>query len=278
MGAGKLVIGRVAGEGGDGGNATLLEHTVDFEAVTTNVVLAQQVDLILARLHLIILTNHMAEHLVVGDMVTSGLGNTFVALAAEGKDVTVAEFFLHVSGYRMNIVTNQTNRTGGKDGNRPGMEQVVTLLDSLGQLLLTAENDIGILHVGGKTVGHVVLAIRTGVGLVPAGQPGVETAADRAMHQVDDVAGRPHDNALTTGVGTTAHGDDAGDGADVRLNLRGGIFQGLVDQNLLGPFTSHFGRIFTDQLFLDVRGFPLNELFLCSCHVVVLLGLFRKSI
>jgi hypothetical protein len=140
------------------------------------------------------------------------------------------------------------------------------------QLLLAAEDDVRILHVGGEAVGHVVFAVDTGIGLVAPGQPGVKAAADRAVHQVDDIAGRPHDNPLAAGIGAAAHGDDAGNGAHVGGDFRGGVFQGLVDQDLFGPFAGHLGRIFFQQLFFDVRGFPLNELFLCSCHVLFSLG------
>ena len=59
-----------------------------------------------------------------------------------------------------------------------------------------------------------------GVGLVAAGQPGVEAAADRAVGDVDDVAGRAQDHALAAGIGAAALGDDAGDGADVGHDLR----------------------------------------------------------
>ena len=45
VGRGELVVGRVAGKGGDIGDPALLEDPVDLEAVAADVVLAQQVDL-----------------------------------------------------------------------------------------------------------------------------------------------------------------------------------------------------------------------------------------
>ena len=54
---------------------------------------------------------------------------------------------------------------------------------------------------------------RPGVGLVAAGEPGVEAAADRAVGDVDDVPGGTEDHALAAGVGAAALGDDARDGA-----------------------------------------------------------------
>ncbi len=126
-----------------------------------------------------------------------------------------------------------------------------------------------------KQIGHVVFTVDTGIGLITPGQPGVEAAADGSMHQVDDVPGRAHDNPLATGVGAAAHGDDAGDGSHIGDDFRGGVFQGLIDEDLLGPSASHFGRIFFQQLFFDVRGFPLDELFFA---VAILFSLGAQAI
>ena len=212
----------------------------------------------------------MGKHLVVGDVVAGGLGHALIALAAESEDIAIPQLLLHVPGHGMNVITDKTDRTGGENRDRLGMEQVVDLLDGRRQLLLATEDDVRVLHVRGKTVGHVVFAVRAGIGLVAPGQPGVEAAPDRAVHQVDDVPGRAHDHALAAGVGAAAHGDDARDGAHVGGDFRGGVLQGLVDEDLLGPFSGHLGRVFFQELFFDVRGCPLNELFLCSCHVILL--------
>jgi hypothetical protein len=45
VGRGELVVGRVAGKGGDAGDAAFFEDPVDLEAVAADVVFAQQVDL-----------------------------------------------------------------------------------------------------------------------------------------------------------------------------------------------------------------------------------------
>ena len=203
-------------------------------------------------------------------MVAGGLGHALVALAAEGKDVAVTKFFLHVSRHRVDIITDETDRAGGENGDRLGVKQVVNLLDGCRQLLFAAEDDVRVLHVRGETVGHVVLAVRAGIGLVASGQPGVKAAADGAVHQVDHVPGGPHDHTLAAGVGAAAHGDNARNGAHIGGDFRCGVFLGLVDEDLFGPFAGHLGRIFFQELFFDVRGCPLNELFLCSCHVILL--------
>ncbi len=247
MGRGKLVVGRVAGEGRDAGDAAFLEDPVDLEAVAADVVLAQQVDLVFAGLGRIVFADDMAEHLVVGDMMAGRLGDALVAFAGEGVDVAVAELFLHVRGDGVDIVTDQPHRAGGEDGDGFGMEEVVGLLDRRRQFLLAAEDDVLLLHVGGEAVGHVVFAVRPGVGLVTAGQPGVEAAADGAVHQVDDIAGRAHDHALAAGVGAAAHGDDPRDGPHVGGEFRGFVLQRLVDHDLLGAFAGHLGRILAPE-------------------------------
>ena len=90
MGRSKLVIGGVAGESGNIGNAAFFKDPVDFKTVTANIVFAKQVYFEFTRLDFIIFTDDMAEHLVVGDMVSCRLGNSFISLTTEGIDITVA--------------------------------------------------------------------------------------------------------------------------------------------------------------------------------------------
>jgi hypothetical protein len=63
VGRGELVVGRVAREGGVVGDAALLEDAVDLEAVAADVVLAEQVDAVLAGLVGIVLAHHVAEYI-----------------------------------------------------------------------------------------------------------------------------------------------------------------------------------------------------------------------
>jgi len=89
MGPGELVVGGVAGEGGRQGDPALVQDALDLEGVPADVVFAQQVDAESALRLPIPLPDHMAEDLVVGDVVPRGLGNALVPLAAEGEDVAV---------------------------------------------------------------------------------------------------------------------------------------------------------------------------------------------
>ena len=159
VGGGELVVGRVAGKGGDIGDPALLEDPVDLETVAADVVFAQQVDLVLVGLFRLRLADQMGEDLVVGDMVTGRLRDALVALAAEGKDVAVAELFLHLLGHGMDIVADQADRAGGEDGDGLRMKEVVGLLDGRRQFLLAAEDDVGILHVGGHAVGDEIFVL-----------------------------------------------------------------------------------------------------------------------
>src|SRR5665647_1395559 len=100
------------------------------------------VDLVLTRLFVVVLTNHMGENLVIGDMMASRLRNPLVAFTAEGKDIAVAELCLHVAGNGVDIIADQPHRTGGEHRDRLGVEDVVDLLNRCRQLLLPAKNDV----------------------------------------------------------------------------------------------------------------------------------------
>ena len=149
----------------------------------------------------------------------------------------------------MDVVADEAHRAGGEDADGLGLEEVIGLLDRLPQFLLAAEDDLLILHVRGKAVGHEVMVFRArGPGLVPAGQPGIEAAADGAVGDVDDIPGGAQDHAFAAGVGAAPLGDDAGDGPDVGLNLRHATVRAhLVDDDLLGPLARDFGGILAEQ-------------------------------
>ena len=47
----------------------------------------------------------------------------------------------------MHVVTDQANRTGGKNGDGLGVKEVIGLLDSYFKLLFAAEDNVLLLHV-----------------------------------------------------------------------------------------------------------------------------------
>ncbi|KAF5033836.1 hypothetical protein DSECCO2_602530 [anaerobic digester metagenome] len=243
----------VAGEGGDQGEAALLQDALDLERVAADVVLAEDVDLELALdRRFVIGADDVLHDLVVGDVVAGGLGHALVAFAGVGEDGD-AELFLHLPGHGVDIVADQAHRAGGEDRNGPGMEVVVGFLDGRGELLHAAEHDVVLGHVRGEGVGDVVLPVGAGIGLVAAGQPGVEAAADGAVGQVDDVARGAENHAFATGVGAAALGDDARDGADVGLDFGNVAALGAGDHGL-GPLARHLGGHLGDQFLLDLFG------------------------
>ena len=98
VGVGELVVCGIAAEGGDNGDAAVIHDAVDFKRVPADVVLAEQVDLVLAFFDVVIEANHVRENTVVGYVVARGLAHALVALATEPENVD-PELFLHLSGY-----------------------------------------------------------------------------------------------------------------------------------------------------------------------------------
>ncbi len=153
----------------------------------------------------------------------------------------------------MHVITNEAHRAGRKDGDRLGLEIVVGFLDGLFELLFTAENNLLILHVRGKAIGHVILAVAAvGVRLIAACQPAVEPASDRSVGDVDDVPRRPQDDPFTAGIAAAALADEPGHGAHVGTDHRNVAFRrNLIDDDLLGAFAGHFGGVFRQHPGLD---------------------------
>ena len=74
------------------------------------------------------------------------------------KPKTLMPSFSFMSrGDGVHVVADQAHRAGGEHGDRLGMEQVEGLLDRRAELLLAAEDDLLLLHVGGEAVGHEVV-------------------------------------------------------------------------------------------------------------------------
>jgi len=145
----------------------------------------------------------------------------------------------------VNVVADQADRAGGEDADRSRVEERDRLVDGRHQLLLAAEDDLVFLEVGGHRVVHEVGRVgRSRAGLVPAGEPAVEPASDRAVRDLEDVAGGPEHHAFASGVSAAAHGDDAGGGSGVGQNLRHDLtFFHLVDDDLLFALFRQFRRI-----------------------------------
>ena len=243
MGVGKLVVRGIAAEGGDNGDAAVIQDAVDFKGIAAYVVFAEQVDLVFAFFDVVIEAHDVRENAVVGNVVPRGLADALVALATEPENID-PELFLHLSRHRVHVVADKSHRASGEDADGLGFEQIVGFLDGRPELLLASEHDVFFLHVRGKAVRHKVFIgrpVRTS--LIAPREPAIEAATDRTVGNVHYVAGGPQDNALAACVGAAALGDDAGNGAGVGADFRHFLaFAHLVDDNLFGPLASHFGR------------------------------------
>ena len=233
-------------------NPQRLEKIFDDERVAADVVLAQHVDLEFALDRPLGLADDVLEELVVGDVVSGRLADALVALATEAEDID-AQRLLHLAGHGMNVVADQSDRTGGADRDHPGLEDLVGLKDGLLELLLAAEDDLLFLHVGGERIHHVVFGAKLiGHGLVAPRQPAIVAAADWPVGDLEDVACGPEHHALAAGISAAALGDDAwngpGIGADYWRRL------GIIGEDLGLTLAAHFFRIDLQQFLLRLRG------------------------
>ena len=62
--------------------------------------------------------------------MAGGLADTLVALATERHDVD-PKFLLHLAGDGVDVIADEADRAGGKNGDGLGMENFVGLLDRL---------------------------------------------------------------------------------------------------------------------------------------------------
>ena len=141
LAAGHVLVAGVAAEGRYQGEPATLEKIFDDERVAADVVLAQHVDLEFALDRPLGLADDVLEELVVGDVVSGRLADALVALATEAEDID-AQRLLHLAGHGMDVVADQSDRTGGADRDHPGLEDLVGLKDGLLELLLAAEDDL----------------------------------------------------------------------------------------------------------------------------------------
>ena len=126
-----LFVADVARERRGDVDAALLEELVDLPGVAADVVFAEDVDAELRLVGLVEQADHVFEHAVVGDMVTGGLGDAFVAFAGEPEDVD-PKFLLGLAADGVDVVADQADRAGGvhRDGLR--LEDPVGLADGGG--------------------------------------------------------------------------------------------------------------------------------------------------
>src|SRR6188768_1979163 len=120
-------------------------------------------------------------------MMTERLRYATKALATHGHD-RLAALFVLLLGDRFDIVPNQTDRTLRLNRDALGQrKELVDLVDHLLELLVTAENDVFFLKIGGKLHGHEgVHASRADV-IVAALRPRILPTAHRAMADVHHV-------------------------------------------------------------------------------------------
>ena len=111
-------------------DAALAQQRVNFPSVAADVVFPEDVHVELGHVRLVVQADDVFEHAVVGDVVAGGLAHPFVALATERHDVD-AQFLLHLPRHRMDVVADEADRTGGENGNRLGLENLVRLADGL---------------------------------------------------------------------------------------------------------------------------------------------------
>src|SRR5208282_4490645 len=130
---------------GDQLDTTPAEKVFDNEGVASDVVLAQQVDLELVFVSQFVQADHVLEELVVRDMMSGRLTDAAIAFATKREHVDT-EFFLHLTGDGMYIISNQPDRARRKHGNRLRVEDLVGFFDRCLEFLLTPEDDLLLSH------------------------------------------------------------------------------------------------------------------------------------
>ncbi len=112
-------------------------------------------------------------------------------------------------------------------------EQLLHFVDQLRELLVSAENDVLLLEVGGELHRSERVDARIADIVVPARAPGILAAADGAVADVNHVLDRTPDHALRACISAAANGHDAGDRFDVGLHAAVGLAF-LIAANVLG--------------------------------------------
>ena len=237
----------------DHAQAHFLEQDARRPGVAADVVVADDRDVVGGRLEAGRLAFRLVEHpvadRVVGDVVAERLRHAAEAFAAHRHDRLAVIFLGLRLGDRLDVVADQADRAFGLDRDAlVQREQLLDLVDDLGELLVAAEDDVLLLEVGGEL--HRAEGVDAGRAdvVVATRRPGILAAADRAVADVDHVLDRAPHHALRAGVGAAANGHHARDRLDVGLDAAIGLAV-LEGAEVLGaPLGGLFG--------IDLRELP----------------------
>ncbi len=240
--------------------ADLPEDPLKFPAVPSDVVLAEEIDDTFTGFPFGPGPDDVFHQVVVCDMVTCRLADPFVPLAVVREYLDPVAFFCCFCD-SSNIVADEPYRARGADVDGPRVKCCDDLIYHPGEFLLTAKDDIRLLHIGREAelgVNFVFGCSVIGPSLVPACSPAVVPAAYRAVGDGHHVFYRADDHAFASRVCATPLRDDAGDGPGICLDLR----------------AAHRRVIFNYEMFLPVflyrlrvRGQHLIDRSFNVCHV-----------
>jgi hypothetical protein len=157
-------------------------------------------------------------------VVAERLRDAAEAFAAD-RDDRLAVILLRLRlGNGLDVVADEADRAFGLDGDAlVEREQHLDLVHDRGELLGAAEYDVLFLEVGGEL--HRVESVdacRANITVAARG-PGILTAANGAVADMDHVLDRAPDDALRAGVSAAANGHDAGDRLNVGLDAAIGL-------------------------------------------------------
>src|SRR5690606_12429474 len=123
--------------------------------VAADVVVADDVDVVGAGLpfRLGALVEHPVADGVVGDVVAERLRHATEALAANGND-GLADLLALAAGYGLDVVADQADRAFRLHGDAAvERKHLLDLVDHLVELLVTTEDDVLLLEIGGDLHG-----------------------------------------------------------------------------------------------------------------------------
>jgi len=191
----------IAAEAGKNLDSQLVEQRQHAPQVTGNVILADQVDGVLAQNRRFCSADDVLEH----DFASQAVADILVADKAGGIDRNYRHihFFLSSLADRFHIVAGHGGYTGGIDKDSLGLVVVALgkIENRLVELLFAAKDDIILQHFSGKSATEQLGIGGAGAAVVP----GVAGTGNRAMHQMDDIGDR-HQHDTRSVIGATAFG------------------------------------------------------------------------
>ena len=198
VGVAQLLEPGIAAEAGEDLDPQPVEERQHPPEVAGDVVLADQVDRVFAENRRLGRADHVLEH----DLARQAVADVLVADKAGGVDRDNRNGDLFAGGLadRLHIVAGHGGDAGGIDEDRLRLLPVAfrQVENRLVELLLAAEDDVVLQHLGGKAAPVELGAAGPG----PAVVPGVAGAGDRAVHQVDDIGDRhQHHPGAVIGAG-----------------------------------------------------------------------------